>query len=211
MSVKGHFVECICQSFGRNAKQLIKIDFMSLLVEIGRNLEKSTNGAAICTTSGIGTIRYNQIRFEVTKNYVNKNNKTKNAIEMAVTLSNLDVNGVKNNKKLSTNNGKSSENIDTAEYVLDTGNEDVGDDNDNISENKIDDDHVINTVNGNNMIEMISMDNIDILSQHNAELDNKEQTSDNSLDSSRIEEKELDLHDNIEHSKEIVKVNDDIT
>eukprot|EP01084_Bolivina_argentea_P211396 359608_1 len=65
MSSKGHFVKCICESFENNTKRLIKMDFVALLVEIGCNLDKYTSGAAVCTTSGFGTIRYNQIRFEI--------------------------------------------------------------------------------------------------------------------------------------------------
>eukprot|EP01084_Bolivina_argentea_P233326 393034_1 len=62
MSDSGNFTKCICNSFGRNLAKMIKLDFNTLIVEIGCNLENETNHAELCNISG--TLRFNQIRFE---------------------------------------------------------------------------------------------------------------------------------------------------
>eukprot|EP01084_Bolivina_argentea_P243395 408038_1 len=62
MSDSGHFTNCICESFEKNCERMIKNDFNSLIIEIGRELQKKTNNAEICNTNG--SLRYDQIRFE---------------------------------------------------------------------------------------------------------------------------------------------------
>eukprot|EP01084_Bolivina_argentea_P215930 366698_1 len=62
LSDSGHFTKCICEAFANNLGKILKRDFNSLVVEIGRNLETKTNSAELCNTNG--TIRYDQIRFE---------------------------------------------------------------------------------------------------------------------------------------------------
>eukprot|EP01083_Nonionella_stella_P146628 461419_1 len=61
MSDSGAFTHCICQSFRHNLANTFKANLNTLMIDIGRNLEKITNGVEICTVSG--NQRYNQIRF----------------------------------------------------------------------------------------------------------------------------------------------------
>eukprot|EP01084_Bolivina_argentea_P148626 259806_1 len=62
MSDDGNFTMCLCNVFKANLKKMIKADFHTLIVSIGRNLEKETNNAELCNVSS--SIRYNNIRFE---------------------------------------------------------------------------------------------------------------------------------------------------
>eukprot|EP01084_Bolivina_argentea_P289240 496633_1 len=84
MSDSGNFTKCICNSFKKNLKKkIMKLDFNSLLVEIGRNLENKTNKSELCNFNG--TLRYNRIRFEKGK-YMNVENVNTN-IEMVENVS----------------------------------------------------------------------------------------------------------------------------
>eukprot|EP01084_Bolivina_argentea_P197795 338880_1 len=81
MSDSGYFTQSICHSFGNNAQRRLKQDFVSLLIEIGTNLELKTNKAEICTTNGLGTLRYNPIRYEICAR-ANKSEKMVSQIPM---------------------------------------------------------------------------------------------------------------------------------
>eukprot|EP01084_Bolivina_argentea_P039519 73034_1 len=67
MSDSGHFTDCICESFGNNLNKnmIMKADLNTLIVEIGRNLEKITESEEVVNREG--TLRYNQIRFDQNK------------------------------------------------------------------------------------------------------------------------------------------------
>eukprot|EP01084_Bolivina_argentea_P234541 394864_1 len=66
-SVSGHFTNCIHDVFVKNAAKWVKTNFIGMIREIGIKLEQITSKAEICTTFGIGTLRHDPIRFEVTK------------------------------------------------------------------------------------------------------------------------------------------------
>eukprot|EP01083_Nonionella_stella_P077699 212292_1 len=63
LSDAGQFTTSICRTFHKNANEIIKPDFHTLIRQIGNDMEISTNNAQICTSKGIGTLR-TRIRFE---------------------------------------------------------------------------------------------------------------------------------------------------
>eukprot|EP01084_Bolivina_argentea_P018562 34526_1 len=63
----GHFTNCIYDVFVKNAEKWIKTNFIGMIREIGTNLERITSNAEICTTAGLGTLRYDPVRFETAK------------------------------------------------------------------------------------------------------------------------------------------------
>eukprot|EP01084_Bolivina_argentea_P103866 186024_1 len=67
VSDRGEFTDSICESFSKNASKKFKHGLPTIIMDIGAQLEQKTNGAQILTTSGMGTIRYSQIRFEKSK------------------------------------------------------------------------------------------------------------------------------------------------
>eukprot|EP01084_Bolivina_argentea_P111322 198666_1 len=93
MSDSGYFTKCICDAFKSNLKRMIKADFNSLMVEIGRNLENKTNNAELSNVNG--TLRYHHIRFEKGKNInndVDYNNKSENNNDIQMFQLNKDKN-----------------------------------------------------------------------------------------------------------------------
>eukprot|EP01084_Bolivina_argentea_P125800 222843_1 len=72
VSDSGAFTDCICKSFGENLQKTWKIDFRTLMTEIGINLDKKTNGAEIVNVNE--TLRVHSIRFEM---YLNVKQKKK--------------------------------------------------------------------------------------------------------------------------------------
>eukprot|EP01083_Nonionella_stella_P256386 878828_1 len=67
MSDGGYFTECICKVFLNNLNQTFKSGLCALIAEIGRELEDKTDGAEICSSDGLGTLRFNPIRFKQCK------------------------------------------------------------------------------------------------------------------------------------------------
>eukprot|EP01084_Bolivina_argentea_P004282 8148_1 len=67
MSDCGYFTRSICDLFKDNAEKTLQHDFVSLLIEIGNKLEQKTKSAEICTTDGLGTLRYYPIRYAISK------------------------------------------------------------------------------------------------------------------------------------------------
>eukprot|EP01084_Bolivina_argentea_P280444 479619_1 len=63
----GDFTNCICNTFANNATKMKQKTFIKLLIEIGRDLERATDGAAISTTNDIGTLRYDTIKFKISR------------------------------------------------------------------------------------------------------------------------------------------------
>eukprot|EP01084_Bolivina_argentea_P017064 31882_1 len=81
LSTNGFFATCICDAFEKNADKYLycsKKDFVSIIMEIGFNLEKITNHCQMCTTSGIGSIRFRHVRFDPCKIGLSKLKKESN-------------------------------------------------------------------------------------------------------------------------------------
>eukprot|EP01083_Nonionella_stella_P020621 57200_1 len=63
VSDSGTFTDCICDSLTRNLDKWVKQDLMTIITEIGRNVEEKTNHEELVRVDG--TLRYPIIRFEI--------------------------------------------------------------------------------------------------------------------------------------------------
>eukprot|EP01083_Nonionella_stella_P210815 762835_1 len=63
VSDSGRFTDCICDSLTRNLDKWVKQDLMTIITEIGRNVEEKTNHEELVRVDG--TLRYPIIRLEI--------------------------------------------------------------------------------------------------------------------------------------------------
>ena len=97
VSAEGYFTESIVDAFQANSRKwnILKADFISLIVDIGWNLEKKTNKAEECTI--IGTLRYTKIRLQKMEKIKISDDEEMKRVQKEIELSELNDKALKLN------------------------------------------------------------------------------------------------------------------